>query len=345
MKIDIVVPSVGESVTEATVGAFLVSEGASVSEGQEILELETDKVNQVLYAPKGGVIRFLIPSGQTVKPGDILAVIDSEQTTLEIPEAKEISPTPPPQVLQESPEESRGVSEGGKTRKRMSVLRKAIASKLLEVKNTTALLTTFNEVDMSKVIAVREKEKHRFLEKHGVKLGFMSFFARAVTNALAAYPIIHSVIEGEDIVTPESYDIGIAVATDKGLVVPVIRGCDALPLYALEKTIGERAAKAREGKLSLEDLRGGSFTITNGGVFGSLLSTPIIHPSQSAILGMHAIQERPIAENGSVVIRPMMYLALSYDHRIIDGKEAVLFLVMVKQELEHIEERLKSDDF
>jgi 2-oxoglutarate dehydrogenase E2 component (dihydrolipoamide succinyltransferase) len=216
----------------------------------------------------------------------------------------------------------------------MSSLRRTIAERLVEVKNTTAMLTSFNEVDMTQIIDIRAKEKENFQKKYGVKLGFMSFFVKATAAALKAFPDVHAYIEGEEIVQFPNFDIGVAVSTDKGLMVPVIRGCDTASFGAIEKQIEVYASKARSGGISIDDLRGGSFTITNGGVFGSLLSTPILNPPQSAILGMHSIVKRPIALNDQVVIRPMMYLALSYDHRIIDGKEAVQFLVHIKQNLE-----------
>lgn len=219
-------------------------------------------------------------------------------------------------------------------RQRMSMLRRKLSQRLVAVKNETAMLTTFNEVDMSRILEIRKTYQPAFVEKHGVKLGFMSFFAKAVTEALNVYPNVNSFIDGEDIVTPEYCDIGIAVQTDKGLMVPVIRNTEALGLAGIEKEILELAEKARKNRISIEDMTGGTFTITNGGVFGSLLSTPILNPPQSGILGMHNIVERPVAVNGKVEIRPMMYIALSYDHRIIDGRDSVSFLVRVKEMLE-----------
>ncbi len=220
------------------------------------------------------------------------------------------------------------------TRKKMSPLRARIAQRLLAAQQEAAMLTTFNEVDMSAVMALRAKYQDDFVKKNGVKLGFMSFFAKAVVNALKEVPAVNAQIEGDSIVQNHFYDIGVAVSTEKGLLVPVIRNCDALGMADIEKAIGDAAKRAREGKITLPDLEGGVFTITNGGIFGSMLSTPIINLPQSAILGLHAINERPVALNGQVVIRPMMYLALSYDHRLIDGKEAVTFLVKVKQAIE-----------
>jgi 2-oxoglutarate dehydrogenase E2 component (dihydrolipoamide succinyltransferase) len=216
----------------------------------------------------------------------------------------------------------------------MSSLRRTIAQKLVEVKNTTAMLTTFNEVDMTRIIEIRTKEQEDFQARYSVKLGFMSFFIKAAASALKAFPDVHAYIEGDDIVSFPNFDIGVAVSTEKGLMVPVVRKCDTASFGEIEKQIIDYSKKAREGNITMDDLRGGCFTITNGGTFGSLLSTPILNPPQSAILGMHSIQKRPIALNDQVVIRPMMYLALSYDHRIIDGKEAVQFLVHMKENLE-----------
>jgi 2-oxoglutarate dehydrogenase E2 component (dihydrolipoamide succinyltransferase) len=220
------------------------------------------------------------------------------------------------------------------TRKKMTPLRQKIAQRLVAAQHEAAMLTTFNEVDMSGVMALRAKYQDEFVKKNGVKLGFMSFFVKGVVHALKEVPAVNAQIDGDTIVENHYYDIGVAVSTDKGLMVPVIRDCDALGMAAIEKRIADVATRARDGKITLADLEGGVFTITNGGTFGSLLSTPIINPPQSAILGMHAINERPIAVNGQVVIRPMMYVALSYDHRLVDGKQAVTFLVKVKQALE-----------
>lgn len=220
-------------------------------------------------------------------------------------------------------------------RQKMTMLRKKISERLVAVKNETAMLTTFNEVDMSNVMALRNKYKDKFKEKHGVGLGFMSFFTKAVTEALKLYPAVNAMIDGDEIVYHNYADVGIAVSSPKGLMVPVVRNAESMSLAEIEKTIGELAAKARDGRITVDEMTGGTFTITNGGVFGSLMSTPIINPPQSAILGMHNIVERPVAVNGQVVIRPMMYIALSYDHRIIDGRESVSFLVKVKQMIEN----------
>jgi 2-oxoglutarate dehydrogenase E2 component (dihydrolipoamide succinyltransferase) len=222
----------------------------------------------------------------------------------------------------------------------MSVLRRKIAERLVSVKNDTAMLTTFNEVNMQPIMDIRAKYKDTFKDKHGIGLGFMSFFTKAVTEALRLFPAVNAMIDGQEVVFNDYADIGVAVSTPKGLMVPVIRNAEQMSLAQIESAIRDYAIRARDGKLTIEDMTGGTFTITNGGVFGSMLSTPIINPPQSAILGMHNIVERPVAENGQVVIRPVMYVALSYDHRIIDGKESVSFLYKVKEMLEHPERML-----
>ena len=231
--------------------------------------------------------------------------------------------------------EGRAAPRRDSDRKKMSMLRRNLSRRLVEVKNETAMLTTFNEADMSSVISIRKQYQQLFTEKHGVKLGFMSFFVKAVTGALKIYPNVNSYIENENIVSPHYHDIGIAVQTDKGLMVPVIRNTETLDFAEIEKKINELAGKARKNRISLDDLKGGTFTITNGGIFGSMLSTPILNPPQSGILGMHNIIERPVAIGGKVEIRPMMYIALSYDHRVIDGRDSVGFLVKVKELLEN----------
>lgn len=364
MKVEIKVPALGESVSEATISRIIKSSGSAVRRDEEVLELETDKVNQVLYAPQAGQLNLSVKVGDTVKIGQVLGIVDTdvqapaeapapaaekplekplvkpsiEQPAAAGPSARKMAPdviaemkTPQPvpqaRVAPQATSEQPG-------RKRMSSLRRTIAQKLVEVKNTTAMLTTFNEVDMTRIMEIRAKEQEAFQARYGVKLGFMSFFIKAATAALKAFPDVHAYIEGDDMVSFPTFDIGVAVSTDKGLMVPVIRKCDTASFGEIEKQIVQYGKKAREGGITVDDLRGGSFTITNGGIFGSLLSTPILNPPQSGILGMHAIVKRPIALNDQVVIRPMMYLALSYDHRIIDGKEAVQFLVHMKENLE-----------
>jgi 2-oxoglutarate dehydrogenase E2 component (dihydrolipoamide succinyltransferase) len=369
MKVEIKIPTMGESVSEAVVSAILKPNGSIVKVDEEILELETDKVNQVLYAPAAGELNLQVNIDETVKIAQVIGFVDTEKAgkapAKAAPEkpaapAKAETTTPSKQTEKEhnarkmqedfladvsqqkkaSPQptltkvKEPAATEGKETRKKMTKLRKVIAEKLVEAKNSTAMLTTFNEIDMSAVMAIRTKEKDAFASRYGVRLGFMSFFVKAVVNALKMIPEVNAYIDGEDIVSVNTYDIGVAVATDKGLMVPVIRDCDKQSFGQIESSIENYAKKAREGTISVDDLKGGSFTITNGGRFGSLLSTPILNLPQSAILGMHAIVRRPIAVGDKIEIRPMMYVALSYDHRIIDGKEAVLFLVNIKENLE-----------
>lgn len=346
MNIAIKVPSIGESISEVTLSSQFKQNGAFVNEGEEIGELETDKVNQVIYAPKTGVIHWSVNVGQTIPVTQDLGSIEEKAApsetdkkpqaasqkpataTVSSPVQPSTSPTPP---QEKKPIEEKKVSP---FRKPMSPLRQTLSKKLVEAKNTTAMLTTFNEVDMTAVMAVREKYKDAFMKEHGTKLGFMAFFLKASSIALKAFPEMSYQIDGTDFVMPESIDIGVAVSTEKGLMVPIIHHCDHLSFAEVEKAVASYAEKARNKSLSLQDLKGGCFTITNGGVFGSLLSTPILNLPQSAILGMHTIQKRPVVVDDTIVIRPMMYLALSYDHRTIDGKEAVQFLVMVKKILE-----------
>lgn len=371
MKIEIKIPTMGESVAEATVSAILKPSGSYVKQDEEILELETDKVNQVLYAPQAGILELRVQKDEVVKIGQIIGAVDADAKAPAPAPVSQPAPSQPPAPMNQpapvpaplpngesarvmmpefaasatQPQKASaptpakevapaGAKEGKATRKKMSALRKVIATRLVDAKNNTAMLTTFNEIDMSAVIELRNREKENFQKKYGVKLGFMSFFIKGVVAALKAIPEINAYIDKEEIVTLQSYDISIAVSTERGLMVPVIRSCDELSFGGLEKALENYAKKAREGTISIDDLRGGSFTITNGGVFGSLLSTPILNPPQSAILGMHAIVKRPVVVDEEIVIRPMMYTALSYDHRIVDGKEAVLFLVHLKQSLE-----------
>lgn len=368
MVVEIKVPSAGESVTEAVVAAIMKESGTYVQKDEEILELETDKVNQVVHAPEAGVLTLQVKVDETVTIDQVLGTIDpagQAPSAPPPPEKKEETAPPPPAAPAPSGEGARRTPESyvaslgqektppptapppekasppppvkkeeGQTRKRMSGLRRTIAKRLVEVKNNTAMLTTFNEVDMSAVMELRAREKDAFLDKHGVKLGFMSFFVKACVAALKELPDVNAFIDGDEIVYNNSYHIGISVSTEKGLMVPVIRNCEELSFAGVEKAILEYAKKARSGTIGIDDLQGGSFTITNGGVFGSMLSTPILNPPQSAILGMHNIVKRAVVVNDEIVIRPMMYLALSYDHRIVDGKEAVTFLVKVKELLE-----------
>jgi 2-oxoglutarate dehydrogenase E2 component (dihydrolipoamide succinyltransferase) len=269
------------------------------------------------------------PGGRVTK-GDMLAKVEAKAG----PSAP-ATPEPRPQTTAPSPSTPMRLSgERIESRKRMSGIRQRIAVRLIEAQQSAAILSTFNEADMSAIMAIRARYKESFQKKHGVGLGFMSFFVKASIEALKSFPNVNSRIEGTEVVTPSYHDIGVAVSTERGLMVPVIRNADQLTFAGIEKAIGDYAKKARENTIAVDDLQGGTFTITNGGIFGSLLSTPILNPPQSGILGMHKIQERPIALNGQIVIRPMMYLALSYDHRLIDGREAVSFLVRVKECLE-----------
>ena len=380
MQHEIKIPSMGESISEVTVGNILKPSGSYVKADEEILELETDKVNQVLYAPAAGVINLTVKGDDVVKIGAVIGFVDAAgkapansdsppaakpaekaemkaeasaptrapapvQTAhgnsrlmkedfleaLKAPEPTHLSTPAPMSAPAVRPSKASGERE---TRRKMPKIRKVIAERLLESKQSTAMLTTFNEVDMTAILELREKYKETFLKQHGSKLGFMSFFVKAVVSALQAVPGLNSYIDGEEFVERQYFDIGIAVGTEKGLIVPVLRNCDGLDIAQIEQAIEQFAKAARDGKLTVDALQGGSFTITNGGVYGSLLSTPILNPPQSGILGMHKIEKRPVVVNDEIVIRPMMYLALSYDHRVVDGKEAVTFLVHVKNCLE-----------
>lgn len=355
MSSEIKIPNMGESVSEAIISNILKSSGSFVKQDEEILELETDKVNQTLYAPLSGELILQVKIGDTVKIGQVIGMINPQTVEPILKSSgKELASSPKPAAspsnekakfttsdfvasLQQTasiPPTPIVEKEVNTTRKQMSSLRKIIAQRLVEVKNTTAMLTTFNEVDMSSIIAIRKKEQESFQKKYGVKLGFMSFFIKACVAALKEIPEVNAYIDKEDIVFIHSYDICVAVSTDRGLIVPVIRSCEQQDFGEIEMQLSTFAQKARNGTINVDDLKGGSFTITNGGVFGSLLSTPILNPPQSAILGMHSIIKRPVIVDDEIVIRPMMYLALSYDHRLIDGKQAVLFLKHIKQTLE-----------
>jgi len=352
MKVDIKIPQMGESVTEAIVSNIMKPSGSFVARDEEILELETDKVNQPLYAAESGRLDLMVQVGDKVVIGQTIGSIDTEkkgavqeekpvvQAPVEVAPSSFSARKMPEERFTKAPEQKPATIPNvpqtpvNTNRRKMSNLRKVIAERLVEAKNTTAMLTSFNEVDLSSVIAIRAREKDAFFAKYGVKLGFMSFFIKAAVAALQEFPDVNSQIEGDEIVTPKSQDIAVAVSTERGLMVPVIRNCADLSFGLIEKSLETLAKQAREGRISVDALRGGSFTITNGGVFGSLLSTPILNLPQSAILGMHSIVKRPVVVDDQIVIRPMMYLALSYDHRIIDGKEAVLFLVHIKKSLE-----------
>ncbi len=397
----VIVPEIGESIVEATVGNWLKNIGDLVTAGEPLVELETDKVNLEITANESGQISSISKvSGEVVAVGDTLAEITPVSGVVEEAPAPVAAPLPqanPPvesaaavratpdvrrlarehgldleQIPSNSkgritrdnvtsyvessqpapivPQQAPGIVPAEKTsdarpgrpieRVRMSRRRLTIAQRLVQAQHTAAMLTTFNEVDMSAILDLRRRRKDTFFEKHGVRLGFMSFFTKASIAALKSMPRLNAEIAGDEMILKHYYDIGVAVSTDAGLVVPVVRDADRLNFAQLEKHIAEVAQKARNNTLSLDDLQGGTFTITNGGVFGSLLSTPILNAPQVAILGMHKIEERPVAINGQVVVRPMMYLALSYDHRIVDGSEAVRFLVLIKELLEDPESLL-----
>lgn len=384
---EIIVPSLGESVSEATIAKWFKKVGDSVQADEPLVELETDKVTMEVNAPASGALKSIAaPEGKTVAVGALLGMIEvgaagAKSAPASAP-AKASAPAPQaaPQasaaptsaqpgpaarkMLEETGIPASSVSGTGKDgrvtkgdimsassastaapsqpasnapkeeRVKMSKLRQVIAKRLKESQNTAAILTTFNEIDMSNVIALRAEYKDAFEKKHGVRMGFMSLFVKAAVNALKEIPAVNAEIQGDELVYKNHYDIGVAVGTEQGLVVPVVRNADLLSLAEIEKEIGRLAEKARLGSLAMSDLAGGTFTVSNGGVYGSLMSTPIINPPQSGILGMHKTEERPIAVKGQVVIRPMMYVALSYDHRIIDGKESVTFLVKVKEAIE-----------
>jgi 2-oxoglutarate dehydrogenase E2 component (dihydrolipoamide succinyltransferase) len=356
-NVEIRVPASGESVTSANVASWRKKDGDAVSKGEVLVVLETDKVSNELEAPASGTLKILIPEGEEVGIGTLIATVDTAQTAAPIsaPAAPSpapvtvaapapvapVAPTPsapkPAITLPAAPiarETPSAVTEGRTTRRKMSMLRRKIATHLVNAQQTAAILTTFNEVDMSAIMDLRKSLQDQFVKKHGVKLGFMSFFVKAVAQALKDVPSINGRIEGNDIIENHFYDIGVAIGTEKGLVVPVIRDADQKSFAQIERDILDYATKARDGKITIEDLQGGVFSISNGGTYGSLLSTPILNPPQSGILGMHTIQQRPVAINNQVVIRPMMYLALSYDHRLVDGKEAVTFLIRIKDSLE-----------
>ncbi len=428
MSEKITVPTLGESVTEATVSKWLKSQGEEVSADEPLVELETDKVNVEVPAPTSGILgRIAVKEGETVNVGSLLGIVDSSSSAKKNA-VKEVSNYNPPkkkdddknqpkifeekEIIKPKKNKSRKISEpvlkleneeplildqvheetliqkkekqfspaarkmasetkidvnnlegsgknglilkedimsmmgskpapserkiknGPEERVKMTRLRLTIAKRLKEAQENAAMLTTFNEVDMSEVMSMRSQYKDEFQKKYGVKLGFMSFFVKASVIGLKNYPTINAEIQGEEIVYKNYYNISIAVGTDRGLVVPVLRETDEMSFADIEKKIGELGQKARDGKITIEDLQGGTFTITNGGIYGSMLSTPILNPPQSAVLGMHNIIQRPIVVNGNIEVRPVMYLALSYDHRIIDGKEAVSFLKIVKESLE-----------
>ena len=395
MSSPILVPTLGESVTEATVAKWLKKSGDKVNEDEPLVELETDKVSVEVTSPSSGFLSLIsIKEGETVEVGTKLGEIgeavtnknqvsqevksevkiqkkdaivekkDEESKVVQLNIEKKAEPSPSAkriiaenniditnihgtgrrgQILKSDLVGLMGLSpgvdkkfqdKGPEERVRMSRLRATIAKRLKEAQNTAAMLTTFNEVDMSMIMQMRKDNKDEFQKIYNVKLGFMSFFVKACVNALQTFPAVNAEIQGEELVYKNYYNIGVAVGTEKGLVVPVVRSADQMSFAQIEKEIINLSVKAKEGQLTIDDLQGGTFTITNGGIYGSMLSTPILNPPQSGVLGMHNIVQRPMVIDGKIEVRPMMYLALSYDHRIIDGKEAVSFLVRVKEILE-----------
>jgi len=333
MSSNIVVPALGESVTEATVAKWMKQQGESIAADEALVELETDKVTLEVFAPSAGVLSEIrVAEGQTVEVGAVLGVIgDGAGTAKAVPTAKPAAAPAAAPAKAPAAAPAKAPAAAAEAGPLSPAVRKLIEENKLD---TAALLTTFNEVDMTNVMALRAHHKDSFEKKHGVKLGFMSFFVKAAIVALKEIPAVNGEIDGDDVIYKNHYDIGVAVGTPQGLVVPVVRDADALSFADIEKKISELGMKARDGKLTIEDLTGGTFTISNGGVYGSLMSTPILNPPQSGILGMHKIQPRPMAVGDKIEIRPMMYLALSYDHRIIDGREAVTFLVRIKDCIE-----------
>jgi 2-oxoglutarate dehydrogenase E2 component (dihydrolipoamide succinyltransferase) len=367
MKVEVRVPMLSDSVASGTLLPWRKQVGEIVARDEALVDLETDKVILEIPAPASGtLVELRLPEGAVVKADEVVAVIEtSEELAVPVPPAKPASVVNPESVAQAVPVvkakpspavsapvpipsavlpvAERATPSGEARREPMSRLRSRVAERLVAAQHTAAMLTTFNEVNMQAVNELRQRYKAEFEVRHGVKLGYMSFFVRAVCQALEQFPIVNAAIDGNDIVWHSDADIGIAISSPRGLVVPILRCAQTLSSDEVERAIVNFGLRAREARLTLDDLSGGTFSITNGGVFGSLLSTPILNPPQSAILGMHAIQERPIAENGQVVIRPMMYLALTYDHRLIDGRDAVQFLVAVKTALEAPEPLLTQD--
>jgi 2-oxoglutarate dehydrogenase E2 component (dihydrolipoamide succinyltransferase) len=357
MNIEVKIPSAGESITSGVLSIWHKKNGERVSRDELLFTLETDKVSQEVMAADSGILHTKVAEGEEVKIGQVVAEIEpaaagapaptpaaveekAPAPVVEAPKAAAPVSTPPPAAKAPAPapkptETLSAPTDSRATRKKLSPLRRKIATQLVMAQQTAAILTTFNECDMSAIMALRKELQEDFSKKHGVKLGFMSFFIKAVVDALQAIPSINSRIDGDELVMNNAYDIGVAVGTERGLIVPVLKDCEKLSFADIETSLAGFATKAREGRISLEDLSGGVFTISNGGVYGSLLSTPILNPPQSGILGMHKIQERAVVVNAQIVARPMMYLALSYDHRVVDGKEAVTFLVRVKDCLEN----------
>jgi len=337
---DIKVPAVGESISSGIISLWHRQEGDYVRAGDALFTLDTDKVSTEVAAPAAGVVRIGVPADREVKIGEVVGSIEEapEPAAAVAPPSVAApslaAPAPPPAPAPAAPVQLEP-QDRRFTRKKLSPLRKKISTQLVAAQRNAAILTTFNECDMSAVMRLRSEVQEAFQAKFGVKLGFMSFFIKAVVDALQNEPQLNSRLDGDELVRNHFYDIGVAVGTERGLIVPVVRDADRKTFAELEKDLLYYSGRAREGAITIEDLQGGVFTISNGGVYGSLMSTPILNPPQSGILGMHKIQDRPVAVDGRVVIRPMMYLALSYDHRVVDGKEAVTFLVRVKDAIEN----------
>jgi 2-oxoglutarate dehydrogenase E2 component (dihydrolipoamide succinyltransferase) len=403
---EVKIPALGESIASGILSKWHVKDGATVTRGQPLFELETDKITSEGQAEVSGRVTFKVAEGAEVIIGQVVAIID-ESVSVAAPTPAAPAPTAAPAKVEPpaakpsaapvtttlspaalrvatetkiDPATIAGTGKGGRvtkgdllaaseatvppppvpvvetapkaapppaasapapkpaservTRSKLSPLRKRIAERLVSAQQTAAILTTFNEVDMSAVMSLRKKHQESFTARHGVKLGFMSFFVKAVVQALQSIPAVNAQIEGDELIQNHFFDIGVAVGTERGLIVPVVRDCDALSFAGIEKAILDHAKKAREGKIKIDDLQGGVFTISNGGVYGSMLSTPILNPPQSGILGLHNIKERAVVVDGQIVVRPIMYLALSYDHRVVDGKDAVTFLNRVKDAIE-----------
>ncbi len=364
MKLDVRVPQLSDSVASGTLLPWRKQVGDTIARDETLVDLETDKVILEIPAPASGIlVEVRQHEGAVVKANEVVALIETGEAGVIVrsgtatpaqpapaaaarpADAGKLAPSPAappaaamaPRIMTPLPASASPAPEvvpGEGRREPMSRLRLRVAERLVAAQHTAAMLTTFNEVNMQPVNELRQRFKVEFEVKHGIKLGYMSFFVRAVSLAMQQFPVVNAAIDGSDIVWHDDLDIGIAISSPRGLVVPILRRAQTLGSAEIEAAIADFARRAREATLTLEDLSGGTFSITNGGVFGSLLSTPILNPPQSAILGMHAIQERPVAENGQVVVRPMMYLALTYDHRLIDGRDAVQFLVAVKAALE-----------
>ncbi len=347
---DILVPELGESIIDGILTTWMVKENESFNSGDNLAEIETDKITIEIPAQSDGVMKkIIIQSGETVKVGQVIAefesldkkeiknIINTKVVPIQKKEQEKIIITSenPINSIDQIPNFDKNVNSKREKRVPISKLRQTVAKRLKDAQNTAAILTTFNEIDMTEVMKLRKKEQTQFQKKYNTKLGFMSFFAKAVVNVLKEIPEINSEIYENEIVYKNYFDLGIAIGSEKGLVVPIIRNVDNLSFAEIEQKISDLANKANTNKLAMSDLSGGTFSITNGGVYGSMMSTPIINPPQSAILGMHSIIDRPIAVKNQVVIRPMMYIALSYDHRLIDGKQAVTFLVKLKKILEN----------